>query len=79
MAAYLSAETPVSADGSAEYARMATVDAHFFRVFGVNPLPGRTFTPEESAPGTPRVVVISHEYWQSRFGGDPRILECGDH
>ena len=75
MAAYRSAETPVSADGSAEYARMATVDAQFFRVFGVNPLLGRTFTPEESSPGTARVVVISHGYWQSRFGGDPRILE----
>ena len=75
MATYRGGETPVSADGAAEFVRVATVDAQFFRVFGVAPLLGRTFTPEESSPGPARVVVISHAYWQSRFGGDPRILE----
>ena len=75
MATYRGGETPVSADRAAEFVPVATVDAQFFRVFGVAPLLGRTFTPEESSPGPARVVVISHAYWQSRFGGDPRILE----
>ena len=75
MASYRGGETPVSSDATAEYTRTATVDAQFFRVFGVNPLLGRTFTPEETSPGTGRVVIISHAYWQSRFGGDPRVLE----
>ena len=75
MASYRGGEIPVRPDVTAEYARVATVDAQFFRVFGVNPLLGRTFTPEETSPGTGRVVIISHAYWQSRFGGDPRVLE----
>jgi predicted permease len=44
-------------------------------VLGVNPILGRTFTPEETSPGTARVVIISYAYWHSRFGGDPRVLE----
>jgi putative ABC transport system permease protein len=75
MATYRGGENPASPSGTAEYAQTATVDAQFFRVFGVTPLLGRTFTPEETAPGGARVVIIGHAYWQSRFGGDPRILE----
>ena len=59
---------------TAEYTRSATVDVDFFRVFGVQPILGRTFTRDETVPGTGRVVVISHAYWQSRFGGDPGVL-----
>lgn len=54
-----------------------------FRVFGVAPMLGRVFTYQEglgraqvrgeAAAGT-SVVVLSHGYWQRRFGGDPNIL-----
>ena len=67
-------ETPISSGTTAEYTRSATVDFDFFRVFGVQPMLGRTFTRDETVPGTGRVVVISHSYWQSRFGGDPGVL-----
>jgi hypothetical protein len=75
MATYRTGETPVSPETTAEYARTASVDAQFFRVFGVNPILGRTFTAEETSPGIGRVAIISYAYWQSRFGGDPRVLE----
>jgi putative ABC transport system permease protein len=75
MASYRPGEFPVTPDNTAEYARTASVDAQFFRVFGVEPVIGRTFTPEETSPGTGRVVILSHAYWQRRFGGDPRVLE----
>jgi putative ABC transport system permease protein len=53
---------------------VATAD--FFRVLGVDAALGRTFLPEEDQPGrAENIVVISHEYWQSRFGGDPDILD----
>ncbi|MBV8819511.1 MAG: ABC transporter permease, partial [Acidobacteriaceae bacterium] len=45
------------------------VSYEFFRVFGVSPFTGRTFTAEEDRPGGPRLVVISHGLWKSRFGG----------
>ena len=75
MASYRPGEFPVTPDNTAEYARTASVDAQFFRVFGVEPIIGRTFTPEETSPGTGGVVILSHAYWQRRFGGDPRVLE----
>ena len=36
---------------------------------------GRTFTSEEDEiPGGHPVVVLSHDYWRSRFAGDPSVL-----
>ncbi len=45
-----------------------------FPVIGMKPALGRGFTREELSPGGPRVAIISHRVWQSRFGGDPNIL-----
>src|SRR5688572_697355 len=75
MATYRFGESPVAAENTAEFGRTASVDAPFFRVLGVSPVIGRTFTPEETSPGTGRVVVISYAYWYRQFGGDPRVLE----
>jgi putative ABC transport system permease protein len=45
-----------------------------FPVIGLSAALGRGFTNEELAPNGPRVAVISHRIWQTRFGGDPTIL-----
>lgn len=74
MSSYRGDEFPVTAGSVAEYGRTARVDAQFFRVFAVEPIIGRTFAPEEMVPGA-RAVLISHGYWQSRFGGDAAVLE----
>jgi putative ABC transport system permease protein len=50
------------------------VSDRFFAVFGVKPLLGRTFTPAEDQPGGANVLMLSHGFWQQRFGGDPAIL-----
>jgi putative ABC transport system permease protein len=50
------------------------VTADFFDVLGVPPLLGRTLRPEEQGTGGPRVVVLGHDLWQTRFGGDPQIV-----
>jgi putative ABC transport system permease protein len=78
MATYRGGEYPLTADGQAEYVRASIVDPEFFRVFGVAPVLGRTFAPEEMAPGR-RSVLISHGYWQRRFGGDPNVLQRAVH
>jgi putative ABC transport system permease protein len=46
-----------------------------FPVIGLAPALGRGFTREELAPEGPPVAIISHRLWQSRFGGDPGILD----
>lgn len=65
--------TLASADNSARVAG-ARVTPSLFRALGVPPADGRTFTDEESAGGDAAVVVLSHEMWQDRFGGDPSII-----
>ena len=75
MSTYRFGESPVTPEATAEYGQTASVDAPFFRVLGVNPILGRTFTPEETSPGTAGVVVIGYAYWQKQFGADPRVLE----
>jgi putative ABC transport system permease protein len=56
--------------------RAAIASPGLFRVLGLKPVLGRTFLPEENQPGRDRVVVISHGYWQSQFGGDPKVLNA---
>ena len=48
-----------------------------FAVLGVQPLLGRSFTPNEDKPGGGRVVVLSHSAWQNRFKGDPNVVGQG--
>jgi putative ABC transport system permease protein len=50
------------------------VTANFFSVLGVKPELGRAFLPEEEALGRNQVMVISHRYWQSQFGGAVDIV-----
>ncbi len=50
----------------------ASVD--FFRLCGGTTLYGRTFSQEEDLPGGPNVAVLSHGFWQRRFGSDPNVI-----
>jgi putative ABC transport system permease protein len=48
--------------------------ASLFPALGVAPQLGRAFTPEEDRPGGPPAMILSHDYWQRRFGGDPSVI-----
>jgi putative ABC transport system permease protein len=51
------------------------VSADFFRVLGVRPALGRTFTGDETRPGAAeRVAVVSYEFWQRELGGRSDVL-----
>ena len=47
---------------------------NMFEVLQLQPAQGRGFRPEEGAPGTGDVVVITHRYWRQHFDGDPEVL-----
>jgi putative ABC transport system permease protein len=65
----------LTGDGAApEQIRTQNVSGNFFTLLGVNPLVGRTFRPDEDAPGTPARVVLSEGLWQRRFGADRGAL-----
>jgi predicted permease len=59
--------TLTSAD-SAEKISIARVSPNLFSLLGVQPLHGRSFSAEE-ADQRQRLAVISHRFWQTRFGG----------
>jgi putative ABC transport system permease protein len=50
------------------------VSRDFFRVFGVQPAIGRTFTDTEDLPNGPSVVVLTEHLWRNRLGADPQII-----
>ena len=69
--------TPASLkyDGKMQWAYGQITTPNFFNVLEVVPEAGRFFRPEEGASeGTSPVLVISHAYWQRRFGGEPGIV-----
>jgi putative ABC transport system permease protein len=61
-------------EGTAEYVLASRVTCDFFQVFGVDPILGRTFAPDEGTQGKDNVVVLSNSLWKNRFGGDPQIV-----
>jgi predicted permease len=70
--------TPLSLSfsGRTERVEGELVSGNYFQALGVKPALGRLFTPEEDDrvyKGHP-VVVLSYQYWMSRFGGDPGVL-----
>jgi putative ABC transport system permease protein len=52
----------------------ALVSADFFSLLGVAPTLGRTFSADEDKPGGRRSVILSHGFWQRRFGANPGII-----
>ena len=73
-ALYNSSAINLTGAGEPERLPMTSVTADFFKVFGVSPLLGRTFVEGEDVQGKNVVCVISHAFWQRRFGGDPNIV-----
>jgi putative ABC transport system permease protein len=63
-----------SDDGIEEQITSAQVTPEVFDILGASPALGRAFLPEEYAISQERVVMLSHEYWQARYGGDPNVL-----
>jgi putative ABC transport system permease protein len=59
--------------GGAEPERVSgiTVSVSFFSTLGIAPQAGRHFTAGEAEPRAADVAIISHGYWQQRFGGSP--------
>ena len=57
------------------YGRGALVSGSYFEVLNLRPALGRLITSDdEPRVGESAVVVLSHDYWQRQFGGDPNVL-----
>jgi putative ABC transport system permease protein len=58
----------------AERVTVGRVMGGFFSVLRVQPLMGRTLTPEDARPGASPVVVLSEPLWRSTFSSRPDVL-----
>src|SRR5438105_12898893 len=75
VAAYVFADMNLSAAGQpAEMAHGLRVSDNLLPVLGIQPEVGRGFRPDETVLGNHRVLMISHRFWQTRFGGDPHVV-----
>jgi predicted permease len=68
-------QSGLTADGTTKAVQTAYVGGDFFSLLGITPAAGRfILSTEGKAAGADPVVVLSYNYWQTRFGGDPAIM-----
>jgi predicted permease len=65
----------VGEKGQTERTHGQLVSGNYFSALGLKPAIGRFIRPEEAErPGTEPVLVISYDYWQTRFRGAPEAV-----
>jgi predicted permease len=60
--------------GEAVRLDVGLVTGNYFSVMGLSPVLGRAFDQGDDGPGAAPVMLLTHEYWQKRFGGDSGIV-----
>jgi predicted permease len=60
--------------GEPERVQASIASSELFSTLGIRAEVGRTFLPEEDHAGGAHVVLLSHAYWQRRFGADPGVV-----
>jgi predicted permease len=71
---YTAGGLTVVSDGDAERVEVAAATPSLFTVLRARPERGRLFIAADDFPDTSSIVVISHEFWQRRYGGDTAIV-----
>ena len=61
-------------NGESERLRAGYIDRDILPILGVKPSLGRGFTAAEDVPNGPRVVILSHDVWERRYGADPSMV-----
>jgi putative ABC transport system permease protein len=74
MAAFRNMSFALGSAGQPERVDGRIVSANYFALLGVAPRLGRSFAPEDGQAGAARLVLLSHSYWQQRFGGKANVV-----
>ena len=61
-------------DHDASRIDVGLVTGNFFDVMGLSAVIGRVTRPSDDGPGVPAVMILTHDFWMHRFGGDPSIV-----
>jgi predicted permease len=76
-AVYRDRSFALTSEAGATSLRGVKVSAEFFDVIGIKPKMGRAFVRDDEQGGGGAggfKVIVSHDFWQRHFGGDPNVL-----
>jgi len=74
MGVYRNSGLTVTNDNQAELVQLSMSTASVFTTLSLKPAVGRLFSEADDAPTAPQVAVLSHEFFERRFGGDLRMI-----
>src|SRR5687767_4280803 len=64
----------LSLGGQPEEVSGLQASSDLFAALGVQPALGRPYTAEEDLEGKDAVIVVSHEFWRTRLGGQQNVV-----
>jgi predicted permease len=67
-------EVSITGNGNPERVQGLLVSASTLPLLRVQPILGRPFSGEDDTPGAPPRVLLTHGYWQRRFGGADNVI-----
>jgi putative ABC transport system permease protein len=74
VATYQFRDLNLARSGEVDTATGFLVMPNLFHLLGIGPEHGRTFTADEGQPGRDQVILLSHNFWERRFGSDPAVI-----
>ncbi|HET9399947.1 MAG TPA: ABC transporter permease [Candidatus Acidoferrales bacterium] len=72
--AWSSQQFDLSQGGESHFTHGIYASGSYFLTLGVKPAAGRLIVPGDDVRGCPGVVVLSYDFWQEQFGGDPGAI-----
>jgi putative ABC transport system permease protein len=60
--------------GEPDRVNTGVVSHNFFDLLGIKPILGRSFVAADDVRDAEAVLILSHTYWRTKFGGDPNIV-----
>lgn len=73
-AAAIGATYNLTGQGQPEHLEGARVSSSLFPLLKIQALYGRVLSPEDEAPTQAQAVLLSHAFWQRRFGSNPNVV-----
>jgi predicted permease len=74
MAIYRAGRLVLTGSGAPDAVMTLRASADFLPILGLTPTLGRGFTRDDDRSGGPRTALLSHGFFQSRFGGNPSTI-----
>src|SRR5687767_13128178 len=74
IAEYSQATYTLLGNNDAVRINVGLVTGNYFQVMGLSTLLGRPTNASDDGTGVPPVMVLTHDFWQRRYGGDPKVV-----